>query len=194
VAVGGNGCYPRRDLYVNPDGSLWSPSASPGASLAPAYGANDLTSIGCAGNGPPAAENAGDPIAGAALAWQLLPDGNWQRISDLPATMRGLTALAFSPRPSDCGAISECGFAGGYRQMWMWTDGRFVSTPTVNWNPPRPPESGNPAGPSCLTTIPPHNLQDLGANVSCEPSTNDWPFRVRAIRFEPSSGGRWLWL
>jgi hypothetical protein len=59
-----------------------------------------------------------DP-AGQALAWEY--DGSsWQSVP-VPSTMGGLTALALSPRPDDCEAkATECGFAGGYQQIWRW--------------------------------------------------------------------------
>ena len=109
LAVGGTGVYPRREPRCV------------------------IRSAGCP-----------DP-AGTARAW--LYDASdsarpWREITaELPAgdghgnPMGGLTALVFSQRTEDCDSVgvkarSECGYAGGFRQLWRWRDGAFVNAVT----------------------------------------------------------------
>jgi hypothetical protein len=81
LAVGGDGCYPRREEPC-PDGK--TPSG-------------------------------GDP-AGHARAW-LYDGGRWSEVN-VPPDMTGLTAV-------DCSPTEDLCFAGGLRQLWRWTNGRF---------------------------------------------------------------------
>jgi len=123
LAVGGDGCYPRREESC-PSGA--GPSAS-------------------------------DP-AGRARAW-LYEGGRWRELTDLPATMAGLTALGLSSRAADCGsALRDCGFAGGLAQLWMYQDGRFLPTP--------------------------YTSTSAGDRVV---QASDWLFRVRDLRFVPGA-------
>ncbi|HEV2812290.1 MAG TPA: hypothetical protein VGW10_03470, partial [Solirubrobacteraceae bacterium] len=61
-----------------------------------------------------------DDPAGTARAW-LLDGGTWTEL-ETPGTMGALTAVAFSPRTTDCEGSSECGVVGGFRQLWSWKD------------------------------------------------------------------------
>ena len=156
VAVGGNGCYPRREEP-------------------------------CAANRPPAGNDAGDPIAGRGRGWVLEESGGWTELT-LPTRMRGMTALNFSARPGDCSAATECGFAGAYRQMWMWRNGTFGSgaaAPSYQYPPPGQPEP-------CLTN-PEIKPGETGlrheSTVACIPKERDSPFRVRHVSFSPFSTG-----
>ena len=103
LAVGGTGRYPRRELR-----------RGDGESDAAYMARNDAGEE----------ENA----AGMARAW-LYEGGAWRELSaaELPAGMRGMSALDFSPRKTDCGeeTKSECAFAGGLRQIWRYRDGSF---------------------------------------------------------------------
>jgi hypothetical protein len=137
VAVGGDGCYPRREQSCAANGE--------------------------SANAPPSSD--ADPYAGNALAWRF-QDGQWQRITNLPPAMTGLTALDFSASPSqDCSAVRECGLAGGLGQIWEWHDGHFVSggldyqSATTEFSASKP------------------------ASVS---APFDSPFRIRQIRFSPN--------
>jgi hypothetical protein len=103
VAVGGNGCYPRRE-------------------------------VDCTTGNPPT----GDTFAGDGRAW-ILESGQWHPVSPLPPGMTGMTALDFSTRTQDCGAVSACGLAGGKGQIWMWKDGHFV--PSYQFQPTDDPSS-----------------------------------------------------
>lgn len=123
--------------FRDPDGlgGTWTKVALPGGER-PGYvggiaflGADRVLVVGGDGTYPrrersPSASD-GDP-AGRARAW-LLEDGRWAELPALPAAMGGLTAVSGSPRPSDCGpAATDCAFAGGLRQLWRWSDGRFA--------------------------------------------------------------------
>jgi hypothetical protein len=137
LAVGGTGSFPRRELARQP-------------------GESDASYI--------ARDEAGQEAnaAGMARAW-LYANGTWTELTGgLPRGMRGLSALAFSPRTGDCGAQAECGVAGGLRQLWMWRDGRFDAQA---YSPERADANGNPA-------------IDRAA---------EWRFRVRAVRFVPGA-------
>jgi hypothetical protein len=148
LAVGGDGCYPRREV----------PCAD--------------------GTGPPA--GSADVIAGNARAW-LLKDGVWCEIApagqpdngcgNLPAGMRGLTALDFSPEPSPLAAF---GVAGGLGQLWEFKDDRFdpdVIDANSGRITARPLDSGNSSTYSDTTT------------------PADFKYRVRDIRAMVSPGG-----
>jgi hypothetical protein len=96
LAVGGTGSYPRRELARNP-----------GESDAD-YAKRD--------------ESEG---AGKARAW-LYENGSWRELTDLPPDMRGLNALACSPRQQ-----GYC-VAGGLGQLWSFRGGKFESTPVTS--------------------------------------------------------------
>ena len=135
VAVGGDGCYPRREQP-------------------------------CTANAPPT--GAADPIAGGARAWAFR-NSQWSPVTGMATTMTGMTALDFSPRPSDCGAQRECGLAGGLGQVWQWHDGRF-----------QPDASYPPAGQPVVTELSPTEPRSVAAPF-------DSPFRLRSIRFAPGT-------
>ena len=127
VAVGGTGCYPRREAI---------PSKTDEPAQADGCGPN-------AKKGGQTQRTAGrdESVAGDARAWRYA-NGAWSPIPDaeLPPTMTGLTALAFSPRLTDCRetttgvATRECGFAGGLGQLWAWKDGGFkAQAPELNY-------------------------------------------------------------
>ena len=104
LAVGGTGRYPRRELRRG-------------------EGESDASYL--------ARNDAGDEenAAGMGRAW-LYEGGVWRELTgaELPAGMRGMTALDFSSRKEhDCGeeTKSECGYAGALRQIWRYRDGRF---------------------------------------------------------------------
>ena len=113
VAVGGTGCYPRREVVPDPN--------------------NQAASEACDNALADRDPGRNEQLAGDARAW-VLENGTWRSISDtLPPTMTGLTALAFSPRADDCkDATSECGLAGGLGQLWTWKDGSFLETGDMN--------------------------------------------------------------
>ncbi|HEX2016662.1 MAG TPA: hypothetical protein VGN69_08200 [Solirubrobacteraceae bacterium] len=96
--------------------------------------------------------------AGAGRAW-LYDHGSWCELKSgaacgaLPPGVGGLTALDCTPRPNVDG---EFCVAGGYRQLWMWKNGRFQANAYTD---------GSPAG-------------DLD-------KASDFLYRVRAIRFVP---------
>ncbi|MDQ4040602.1 MAG: hypothetical protein M3141_02495, partial [Actinomycetota bacterium] len=105
VAVGGDGCYPRRE-------SKWRCGRD---------GANAKAQP----DDPNRLDEREEKIAGDARAW-VLENRRWSEVRDLPARMTGLTALAFSQAPKAvCNAETECGFAGGLGQVWTWKDGAF---------------------------------------------------------------------
>ena len=145
LAVGGTGRYPRRELRR-------------------ADGESDAAYM--ARNDAGVEENA----AGMARAW-LYEGGVWRELTDaeLPAGMRGMSALDFSPRKADCGedTKSECGFAGGLRQLWRYRDGRFDK----GYIGGRPGDSPPPSATTDLDR--PELLR----------------FRVREIEFDPKTGG-----
>lgn len=149
VAVGGDGCYPRREES-------------------------------CAANQEEAntPSSQADPYAGGALAWEYQNDA-WRPITNLPRTMTGLTALDFSPRPSDCGgAVFECGMAGGLGQIWEWKDGSFQGSASYCSGPP----SSNPtscSSPTTEFTVPEPDPSSVSAPY-------DSPFRIRQLRFNPN--------
>ncbi len=76
----------------------------------------------------PSAIEADPTLAGR--AW-LYEDGFWRELTaaEMPAGIRGMTAVAMSSDPAtECAdAPSECGLAGGYRQMWLWKNGEFAT-------------------------------------------------------------------
>ena len=109
LAVGGSGCYPRREEP-------------------------------CPGGGPATPPNAGDPVAGKARAWLYQDwDGSggsqWRELEDLPAEMRGLSAVSAEAKAicnegtGKTAIVTEwgCAAAGGLRQIWHFRDGAFVT-------------------------------------------------------------------
>jgi hypothetical protein len=155
LAVGGTGRYPRRELRRG-------------------EGESDASYL--------ARNDAGDEenAAGMARAW-LYEGGSWRELTgeEVPAGMRAMTALDFSPRDAldgfsarkdfegvfECpeGTKSECGFAGALRQIWRYRDGRFDKG-YIGGQP------GDSPPPSSTTDL---DRPDL------------LRFRVRAIGFEP---------
>ncbi|HEX2016712.1 MAG TPA: hypothetical protein VGN69_08460, partial [Solirubrobacteraceae bacterium] len=132
------------------------PAGGPGFIGALAYIDRDtMLAVGGDGSYPrrePAA-GAADP-AGGARVWVIRGGsacelGNGSSCGSLRDGMRGLTAVDCSPDGS--------GFcvAGGYRQLWMWRDGRFVA----NYDD----SAGQPGFPGAASFL----------------------FRVRAVRFNP---------
>jgi hypothetical protein len=103
LAVGGSGCYPKRE-----DPALCPP-----------------------GQRPPT--DAPDPISGAGRAWvasdgnashfEGVPLG-----SGPTSGITGMDAVASTPRVSECQAREECAIAGGLRQLWIWSDGSFSTS------------------------------------------------------------------
>ena len=116
-----------------------------------------VIAVGGTGSYPDREVDAGQPDpAGKARAW-LWEGGTWHEIQDLPKEMTGLTALDVSPRPEDCGADAvECGFAGGWKQLWRWRDGDFDRAPVLPSSTPDP-----------------------------ENHASQFSFRVRELRFGP---------
>src|SRR5262249_30689471 len=96
LAVGGDGCYPRREEPC-PTGAGPSPSSP-------------------------------DPIAGKARAW-LFDGTTWQELTPgLPPRMLGMTALDFS-QSAALYHLQQDGVAGALGQLWLWQDGRFLTSP-----------------------------------------------------------------
>ena len=105
LAVGGDGCYARREQPC-PDGGT-----------------------------APGADPAGHARAWLYQAWDDGAAFEWRELTGLPDAMRGLSALGTSPRIGDCdegegeSAITTawgCAVAGGLGQLWHFRDGRFV--------------------------------------------------------------------
>jgi hypothetical protein len=123
--------------------------------------------VGGTGEYPKREGNPSSPqtdVAGTARAW-LYDGGFWTEVGDdrmLPG-MRGLTAVGFSQRVGDCGDDRfQCGLAGGYRQLWVWKDGRF----TTGWD----------------TTAPGERSPAANAPIS---DPGSFRFRVRQVEFPP---------
>jgi hypothetical protein len=123
------------------------------------------------GGDPTTVDN--DP-AGRARAW-LYEDGFWTEIEDdrMRDGMRGLTAVAMSPDVGDCTDDNvECGLAGGYRQMWLWKDGRFVD----GWDS-APIEQRSP---DAQRTV---RATATTADDATDDDSDSFRFRVRQIAF-----------
>jgi hypothetical protein len=89
--------------------------------------------VGGTGTYPKREPSTGNDADDDARAW-LYQAGIWIEVdkSQMQPGMRGLTSVAVSPRPADCvdeagPATTSCGLAGGYRQLWMWKDNKFVT-------------------------------------------------------------------
>jgi hypothetical protein len=156
VAVGGSGCYPRREALVG---------GAP-VGCAPTQAQSAQQDVRIAGRQ--------EKIAGDARAW-LLSSEQWKEIPNLPAEMTGLTALAFSPRTSDCPeAHAECGYAGGLGQIWTWKDGAFATDMAYKSDWLHCPHDEKIA--KCKDApLPPTTINE----------TLDSPFRVRQIAITP---------
>ena len=159
VAVGGTGCYPRRD------------AASPQDK---ARACGEETDGNARTGGVNRAPGREEPVAGDAQVW-VFENRAWSRVADqnLPAQMTGLTALTFSHRVGDCAASQECGFAGALGQVWLWRDGRF-----------REPSGDGKSYMSTWLHCTPEDADPSSAKPECAtPSTTTWdtPFRVRSI-------------
>jgi hypothetical protein len=125
LAVGGDGCYPRRE---------------------------DRT-LCAAGNLPPI--DATDPIAGTGRAWGMAGSSWTEiDLSRLPSST-GMTALDVSSDPFVCpGASTECAMAGGLRQIWMWKNGAFDRRPWTT-NPGEDSRPVRAAGRNAIITTTP---------------------------------------
>ena len=106
-----------------------------------------------------------DP-AGKGRAW-LFSDGDWQDLTrDLPKAMRGMTTVEAAHDTSICpGGMTECAFAGGLQQIWLWKNGEFDKLPWAASEQSRPVYSGSAPGRLCSDAW------------TCE-----WHYRVRYIR------------
>ena len=118
LAVGGSGCYPRRE---EPCAS--GPAADPNA-------------------GDPVA---GRARAWLYQDWDGSGERAWREL-ELPAQMRGLTAASAEPKDvcDEDGAVTQwgCAAAGGLRQIWHFRDGAFVTGWSSDASAPR--EVGHP--------------------------------------------------
>ncbi|MDX6653174.1 MAG: Photosynthesis system assembly factor [Solirubrobacterales bacterium] len=172
-----------KTVDVNPDGKQPNVTLIPGTQgPIPSARTDPSQSVVNLHDPPEASANcedrwrqAHDP-AGRGRAW-LLSDTSWSEV-DVPPEMRGMTALDASFDPGACLAAStECAFAGGLQQIWIWKDGQFGPMP---WKP-----DGTPASPSKPVTL----GGDPGRPQCSSGWDCEWNFRVRAIRFDPAEGG-----
>jgi hypothetical protein len=132
----------------------------------------------------PAAGAADPDGTGHARAW-LYDHGGWCELGPgspcgrLPAGMSGLTAVDCTPRP-----LSDHEFcvAGGYRQLWMWHDGRFTRSYSDHSSPD---EVVAAPGDDPTDTSNPGDTNLLGGPPSGQTGPSEFRFRVRAIRFTP---------
>jgi hypothetical protein len=125
--------------------------------------------VGGDGKYPKREPGIGEPDpAGNGRAW-VYADKFWRELTpaEMRPGMRGMTAVAMSPRQRDCTPPTndQCGLAGAYRQLWLWRDGRFVKGYT----------GGAPAGDPANSPV---------EDVDDPPS---FRFRVRDILFHTTN-------
>ena len=138
------GACPRVPALYEYDGrqQTWTRVALPGGAK-PGFiggvafiGHDKVLAVGGDGEYPKVERAAGQPDeAGYGRAW-VYAQGSWCELGPgspcgaLPAGMRGMGALACSPRQE------ELCIAGGLQQLWHWRNGRFEGTPYTNTSPP----------------------------------------------------------
>jgi hypothetical protein len=172
VAVGGDGCYPRREVL---------PTAQGAAETAERCGDNERAG----GQAATRLSGRDEQIAGKARAW-VFKNQQWRPITPLPKEMTGLTALDFSPRAGDCRAVRECGFAGGLGQIWTWRDDSFAAFKTQQAAYESPYVHCTAQDPACVDAAtgqpkPPESTPpDQNNGVNGPPI--DSPFRIRQIK------------